>query len=95
MSLLNKKLPQTIENNILSNYKYYATNLFNKLCNYEGDIQAFKDTGNNIVTKHEYEFHKSSPSIVFYQDKIIQVVRYINYYLDHKNVESTICSSAC
>ena len=82
MSLLNKNLPQTIENNILSNYKFYATNLFTKLCNYEGDIQAFKDTGNNIVMKHEYEFHKSSPSIVFYQDKIIQVVRYINYYLD-------------
>ena len=82
MSLLNKNLPHTLEKNVLSNYKYYAGNLSKNACECELDFSLFKETGKDIEMKHQFEFHNSSPSIVFYQDKIIQVVRYINYYLD-------------
>ena len=67
---------------MLSNYKYYAGNLSKNACECELDFGIFKETGKDIEMKHQFEFHNSSPSIVFYQDKIIQVVRYINYYLD-------------
>ena len=34
--------------------------------------------------QHAHEFHPSTPSLCLHDGKLINVVRYVNYYIDSK-----------
>ncbi len=68
--------------NMLSNFKFYANNLSNYKCDPLFDLSPLYNVGKNIKMNHNYEFHPSTPSICLQNNKIINVVRYVNYYID-------------
>lgn len=68
--------------NMLSNFKFYAINLKNHSCEPIFDLTPLNNVGKNIKMKHNYEFHPSTPSICLHNNKLINVVRYVNYYID-------------
>lgn len=84
MNLLNKEIPGDIQGSILSNYKFYGVNLSDYKCKSKLQTKLLDIVGKGINMKHTHEYHSSTPSICFYQDKLICLVRYVNYYLDEK-----------
>ena len=59
-------------------------NLSDYKCKSKLQTKLLDIVGKGINMKHTYEYHSSTPSICFYQDKLICLVRYVNYYLDEK-----------
>ena len=70
------QIEQWMENNILSNYKFYAP----KLMEYGSVCEDFTEN----TDKAPYGFHSSTPSIVTLDKTIITNVRYVNYHIDDK-----------
>lgn len=68
--------------NMLSNFKFYATNLKDHQCDPLFDVQSLLNVGKNMRVNHEYEFHPSTPSLCMHNGQLINVVRYVNYYID-------------
>tara|TARA_B100000282_G_C31737143_1_gene494090 strand:+ start:144 stop:2228 length:2085 start_codon:yes stop_codon:yes gene_type:complete len=82
--LLNKNIPDDIKNNILFNYKFYSQKLSELKCKSKMQIELLKETGKNLKTEHSYQFHPSTPSICMHNDKLVSVVRYVDYYLNEE-----------
>tara|TARA_B100000900_G_scaffold259070_1_gene220826 strand:- start:6922 stop:9036 length:2115 start_codon:yes stop_codon:yes gene_type:complete len=83
LSILN--LPNAevcIKENILTNFKFYYFDLSSFKIGNIFDIDCFKYIGNDLQSKHVYEFHASTPSLCFHNGELIVIIRYVNYYID-------------
>ena len=66
---------------MISNFKFYATNLAHHKSEPLFDIRPLTNIGNILDMKHRYEFHPSTPSLCLHNGQLINVVRYVNYYI--------------
>lgn len=80
----NSNLSNSKRENMLSNFKFYATNLKKHSCEPLINLNLINDIGKNLIMDHAYEFHPSTPSLCLHNGKLINVVRYVNYYIDEQ-----------
>tara|TARA_B100000123_G_scaffold146575_1_gene108262 strand:+ start:14585 stop:16687 length:2103 start_codon:yes stop_codon:yes gene_type:complete len=78
----NPNLPYSKRENMLSNFKFYATNLKDHCCDNLFDLTPIYNIGKSIKMNHDYEYHASTPSLCIHNGQLINVVRYVNYYID-------------
>tara|TARA_B100000424_G_C22939820_1_gene500119 strand:+ start:686 stop:2788 length:2103 start_codon:yes stop_codon:yes gene_type:complete len=97
-------LPQGKRDNMLSNFKFYATNLKNHKCDNLFDLTPIFNIGKNITMNHKYEFHASTPSLCIHNGQLINIVRYVNFHIDrdghyhakdenNENISMTTCAT--
>ena len=77
-------LQSSKKTNMMSNLKFYVTNLKDYKCDPIFDVKPLLNVGKTIHMQHAYEFHPSTPSLCLHDGKLINVVRYVNYYIDSK-----------
>ena len=94
-------LSDSKKKNMLSNFKFYATDLKEYQCEPIFDTTPLLNVGKNMRMMHSHEFHPSTPSLCLHNGQLINVVRYVNYYIDenghykgkNENGDYNYCSS--